>query len=468
MAKVFDRVLETSTTEGTGSFTLAGAKTGFRAFADACTSGDVVPYCIEGDGAWEVGLGTFTAPATLARTTIKASSNSGLAVNFAVGTKNVFIDWTAAMADRVKTADGTAPVISNSAALAAGPGVTASASNAVAIGNGSSCSATNGVVIGNGSTAQGASTCAIGNDVQVTSSDYAVAIGHNTDVASSPNSIAIGADVSASAGNCIAVGQSRQGAEYSVSLGVKAADAGLGDGGGGNTASYSTALGAGAYCDVSFGVAVGYAANARASGGVAIGARAAVPVWNGSHIASGGVAIGSDTEVHYDSSAAIGSGVRGTLGRGCFTTGAYSNATHRIWLYQSTDTGTTTKDFNTGGNGTSGESMHVGADRTWYTSTPRKVLGYFEGYVYACSSGERKVWKVSGLYESDATGIVTLLETPTITVLHATAGVSALAVTVSVTGSADGKLKMGADQGAFSGTVTWRARIVLDEAMVPD
>lgn len=98
-----DRVAETSTTTGTGSLTLLGAKTGYRTFDDAMASSDTCHYAIEAidsdgnpSGDWEVGLGTFTAPSTLARTTVLASSNGGSAVNLAAGTKNVFITAAAA------------------------------------------------------------------------------------------------------------------------------------------------------------------------------------------------------------------------------------------------------------------------------------------------------------------------------------------------------------------------------------
>jgi hypothetical protein len=88
-----DRVRETSATTGTGSFTLLGAVTGFQSFDAVLNTADTTYYTIALQGAteWEVGIGTFTAPSTLARTTILSSSNSGSAVNFSAGTKDVFI-----------------------------------------------------------------------------------------------------------------------------------------------------------------------------------------------------------------------------------------------------------------------------------------------------------------------------------------------------------------------------------------
>jgi hypothetical protein len=90
---VADRVKETTTTTGTGALTLGGAVAGFRAFADVCSNGDTVHYCIahRTPGEWEVGVGTWATGGTLARTTVLASSNAGALVSFAAGTKDVFL-----------------------------------------------------------------------------------------------------------------------------------------------------------------------------------------------------------------------------------------------------------------------------------------------------------------------------------------------------------------------------------------
>lgn len=92
---VADRVKDTTTTTGTGNLTLANsAPSGFRTFGSVCANNDTVYYCIQHQSAseWEVGYGTYstTGPA-LARTTVIASSNSGSAVSFSAGTKDVFI-----------------------------------------------------------------------------------------------------------------------------------------------------------------------------------------------------------------------------------------------------------------------------------------------------------------------------------------------------------------------------------------
>lgn len=91
MPLVADRVAETTTTLGTGTVTLAGAKTGYRAFTSAFSTGAKVYYCITDNTNWEVGVGTFTtAGTTLSRDSVFASSNAGAAVNWGAGSKDVF------------------------------------------------------------------------------------------------------------------------------------------------------------------------------------------------------------------------------------------------------------------------------------------------------------------------------------------------------------------------------------------
>jgi hypothetical protein len=94
-----DRVLETSTTTGTGALTLAGAVTGFRAFGSVMTSpSDVCWYSLwavdangNATGDYEEGLGTYSASNTLTRTTVLRSSNANAVVTLAAGTKYVAI-----------------------------------------------------------------------------------------------------------------------------------------------------------------------------------------------------------------------------------------------------------------------------------------------------------------------------------------------------------------------------------------
>lgn len=89
--KLYDRVKETTATTGTGTVTLAGAATGFKTFQSVMAAGDIVAYCIELNGEWEVGEGTLVTTTTLSRDAVLASSNADALVNFSAGTKNVFI-----------------------------------------------------------------------------------------------------------------------------------------------------------------------------------------------------------------------------------------------------------------------------------------------------------------------------------------------------------------------------------------
>jgi len=91
---VKDRVQETSTTTGTGTFTLAGAVSGFQSFS-AIGNANTTYYAIVGGTEWEVGLGTYTSSGTtLSRDTV-LSSSTGSKVSFSAGTKNVFVTYPA-------------------------------------------------------------------------------------------------------------------------------------------------------------------------------------------------------------------------------------------------------------------------------------------------------------------------------------------------------------------------------------
>lgn len=97
-----DRVYETSTTTGTGSYTLAGAISGYRAFSAVCANADTVRCFVEEvdangvpNGGWEVGIYTWGTGGVLARTTIEASSNANAAVSWAAGTRRIGLGVTA-------------------------------------------------------------------------------------------------------------------------------------------------------------------------------------------------------------------------------------------------------------------------------------------------------------------------------------------------------------------------------------
>ena len=91
---VKDRVQVTSTTTGTGTFTLGSAVAGFQDFS-VIGNGNTTYYAIVLGSEWEVGLGTYTSSGTtLSRDTVLASS-TGSKVSFSAGTKNVFVTYPA-------------------------------------------------------------------------------------------------------------------------------------------------------------------------------------------------------------------------------------------------------------------------------------------------------------------------------------------------------------------------------------
>lgn len=110
-----DRVKETSTSTGTGNFTLAGAATGFQSFNTAY--GTLMPICYaivsQSAAEWEVGNGYLSNSTTLVRDRVTASSNGGAAVNFTSGTKDVFATYCAEVAnlDEVMRAAAVSPAI---------------------------------------------------------------------------------------------------------------------------------------------------------------------------------------------------------------------------------------------------------------------------------------------------------------------------------------------------------------------
>jgi hypothetical protein len=186
-----DRVRETTTTTSTGAYTLGGAQTGYQSFA-VVGDGNTTYYTVTDGTDWEVGIGTYTASGTtLSRDTILASSNSGNAVSWGAGSKDVFLTYPAERA-----------VYNNS-----------TSTNALAIGRGNFADIP--VATGGGSIALGSayasgtnSFAAINDDVSGTYGalgDNAVAIGGG--VIAVQAAVGIGSSAQATGISSVALGQ---------------------------------------------------------------------------------------------------------------------------------------------------------------------------------------------------------------------------------------------------------------------
>jgi hypothetical protein len=95
---VKDRVKVTTTTSGTGALTLGAAAGGSFQDFSVIGNGNTTSYTVVDptSGAWEVGIGTYTASGTtLSRDTVLESSNAGALVDFAAGGKEVFVAYPA-------------------------------------------------------------------------------------------------------------------------------------------------------------------------------------------------------------------------------------------------------------------------------------------------------------------------------------------------------------------------------------
>ena len=92
-----DFVQESTTTTGTGTYSLGGANTGYQTFISGNTTGDTVRFSVTDGTDWEVCEGVITSgtPDTLTRGTVLASSNAGSAVSWGAGSKTVSQVFTA-------------------------------------------------------------------------------------------------------------------------------------------------------------------------------------------------------------------------------------------------------------------------------------------------------------------------------------------------------------------------------------
>jgi len=214
-----DRVKETTTTTGTGTYTLAGAVTGFEAFSEI-GDGNTTYYCCSDGIDFEVGVGTYTASGTtLARTTILQSSNSDAAVNWTAGTRSIFITQPAEKALFLDASDNFSSA-ATSVTLSAINAAIDSNTDSINIGDGSGGGTTpilgHNTVVGNGAGATlstGGSNTFLGADsgATTTTSNRNVYIGKAAgDTMFGSNNVVVGtqalASGSAGADQVVAIG----------------------------------------------------------------------------------------------------------------------------------------------------------------------------------------------------------------------------------------------------------------------
>lgn len=193
-----DRVKETTTTTGTGTYTLAGASTGYQSFS-VIGNGNTTYYSVTDGTNWEVGIGTYTASGTtLSRNTILESSNSGSAVNWGSGSKDIFctypaeraVDTSAISLYAQGTVSGTSlPSASNINAVSIGYNTLANGLASSVFGVQSNASGEVSTAIGYGAVASYYGAIAVGS--ATSSALYSTAIGYGA-IANSNYQIAVG------------------------------------------------------------------------------------------------------------------------------------------------------------------------------------------------------------------------------------------------------------------------------------
>jgi hypothetical protein len=262
-----DRVAETTTTTGTGTLTLLGAKTGYQSFS-AIGDANTCFYCIAHQtlSEWEVGIGTYTSSGTtLSRDTILASSNSGSLVSFSSGTKDVFVCSPANYGSPFIYKDATNPgvgaanetifsstagnargkgavdlqlrrniatqVASGAYSFAAGACATASGLESVAIGCysfnlGPTASGNRSISIGNRGTASGDFAIAISGHNPSATTSYCVCLGGYSNTASASQATVIGGRGNLASAGCSLCGGGKNNTastkSYCVSFGYRA------------------------------------------------------------------------------------------------------------------------------------------------------------------------------------------------------------------------------------------------------
>lgn len=473
MPLVADRVMETSTTAGTGTYTLAGAKTGYRAFTSAFSTGDKVYYCATDGTDWEVGTGTFTTVGTtLSRDSIFASSNAGSAVNWAAGTRDVFC--TAPMQSVVgtpriqgKTGAYTVVASDNGSIINCTSGTfTVSLTAAATLGSGFTCwiwntstTSTNAITVDpNASeTIDGVATLVLqrGEGFQIicdgtnwltgdkkTMRGFAenYTPGTARPVASGSNSMALGVGYSTGS-NAVALGNAYASGNESLASAIANNTSTYGA-----TAANSVALGRQAKTSASNSSALGY--NTVASGNTSIALGGFVVTASASYsVAIGGGSVNVGAIADATGSVAIGdsANARGIQYR--FAFGNYQTQNSKFLLFVTT-TGNTATVLSTTGGAAAATNQVILPNNSAYAFTGTVVARQ-----QAAGGTASAAWTVQGLIRREGTAASTTLVTSTVTAIDNTPGWTlALSadttnggLAVTATGAAATNIRWGAD-----------------------
>jgi hypothetical protein len=113
--KIADRVLETTSTSGTGTLSLGGPVNGYQSFITGVGSGNTTFYTIYDQTAqvWEVGIGTVTAgtPNTLSRSIVLSNSSGTTSpISLAGNSASVWVDYPAEKATYLDASGNVSPL----------------------------------------------------------------------------------------------------------------------------------------------------------------------------------------------------------------------------------------------------------------------------------------------------------------------------------------------------------------------
>lgn len=438
MPTIGNRVKETTTTAGTGAYSLGGAYNAYVRFRDRVADGAKTFYYITDDTDYEVGIGTLTygSPDSLARTTILASSNANAAVAWAAGSKEIGLDLPAEFlvlnAVLHNLSATTEPTVNDDVGDGYGPGslwlatistrkflfICASSGAGAAVwhqiqldtayqndaSQAADASGSNAFALGGGQ-ATGANSVAI---YGTSSGDNSVCI--NSADAAGDNSVAIGVDAETDAAASYAVGLS-----------------------GGVAMGYSS-IAAGEACesDGEGSIALGEAAISGGDGSIAMGFETEVASG-----ATGAVALGHSCLASKPYSQAFGKIADAEWAGATVVGGGQLDATKNVWTSR-IDSGPLWKKTT---DATPAELELLGSAATYgyntlQASTGCSVLSFYGTVTAHDGSGNAAGWEFKGVLKRLA-GTTTLLAGSSVTALDSASQLSGASVAITADNTND-------------------------------